>query len=286
MTGNGTEWKRLIGAAAVLALAVVGCGERSEAIIAGTAHIEGIVRALSDSAQTVRCLIPPGMCPGHFDMRPSDIESVARGGLIILQPWQRELPNVKKLLDAANAAPNRIKVAAVEGSWMPPPRQMAGIERVAAILEAELPGQAEAIRAKATALIDRAQRLDEDLHRRLEQAEAGSVKTICNAMQADFLRWAGLEIVETYSRPEEMGIANMEYLVKRARASGAALVVDNLQSGETKMSAAVARDSGCVQVVLSNFPGGLADTETWEDAVTRNVELLLGAVEEWRRDNG
>ena len=285
LTGKWTYWKRLVGALAVLAVAAAGCGERTEAIVAGTAHIEGMVRALSDGARTVRCLIPPGMCPGHFDMRPSDVESVARGGLIVLQPWQREMSNVKKLLDTANAAPNRIKVAAVEGSWMPPPRQMAGIERVAAILEEEMPGQGKAIRAKAAALIDRVQRLDADLLHRLAQAEADSVKVVCNAMQVDFLRWAGLEVVETYGRPGEMSVAAVERLVKEARASGAALVVDNLQSGETKMSAAVARDAGCVHVVLSNFPGGLEGTEAWEDSVTRNVELLLSAMEEWRRSH-
>jgi hypothetical protein len=31
-------------------------------------------------------------------------------------------------------------------------------------------------------------------------------------------------------------------------------------------------------VVLSNFPGGFDNTETWEKAIDYNVELLLAAI--------
>jgi zinc transport system substrate-binding protein len=31
-------------------------------------------------------------------------------------------------------------------------------------------------------------------------------------------------------------------------------------------------------IVLSNFPGGYNNTETWEKAIDKNIQLILGAV--------
>ena len=40
----------------------------------------------------------------------------------------------------------------------------------------------------------------------------------------------------------------------------------------------IAEELGCERIILSNFPGGFDNTETWEKAIDRNVELILGAV--------
>ena len=40
----------------------------------------------------------------------------------------------------------------------------------------------------------------------------------------------------------------------------------------------LAKELGAVQVALSNFPGALEGTETWEKAFERNVALLIDAV--------
>jgi hypothetical protein len=48
----------------------------------------------------------------------------------------------------------------------------------------------------------------------------------------------------------------------------------------------MAQDIGAIQVTISNFPGGLENTETWENAIDKNVDLLLGALNEWRAQHG
>jgi hypothetical protein len=81
-------------------------------------------------------------------------------------------------------------------------------------------------------------------------------------------------------------VADVERLVTEAKQAGVALVIDNLQSGATAASETMAQDIGAVQVTISNFPGGLENTETWEKAIDKNVDLLLEALNEWEEQYG
>jgi zinc transport system substrate-binding protein len=54
-------------------------------------------------------------------------------------------------------------------------------------------------------------------------------------------------------------------------------VIDNLQDGKDA-GRGIAEDIGATQINLSNFPGGFENTETWEKAIDRNVDLLLKAI--------
>jgi ABC-type sugar transport system substrate-binding protein len=66
-------------------------------------------------------------------------------------------------------------------------------------------------------------------------------------------------------------------LVDTGRAANVTLVIDNLQSGEDA-GAAVAEELGCTRIILSNFPGGFPDTETWEKAIDKNVQLIMESI--------
>jgi zinc transport system substrate-binding protein len=105
-------------------------------------------------------------------------------------------------------------------------------------------------------------------------------------MQQGFVEWAGFDVVATYGRPEDLSVADVEQLVNEAKQAGVALVIDNLQSGAATTGTAMAQDIGAIPVTISNFPGGLENTETWEKAIDKNVDLLLEALSEWRQQHG
>jgi zinc transport system substrate-binding protein len=65
--------------------------------------------------------------------------------------------------------------------------------------------------------------------------------------------------------------------VDTVRENNVSLIIDNLQSGQDAAKA-VAEELGCTRIILSNFPGGFTDTETWEKAIDKNVALVLEAV--------
>jgi zinc transport system substrate-binding protein len=117
-----------------------------------------------------------------------------------------------------------------------------------------------------------------ELKERLKDANFSGVKVLCDEMQAGFIGWLGFDVIASYGRPEELSAAKMEQLVTEGRQAGVLLVIDNLQSGGTDDSEGIARDTGAIQVIISNFPSGFENTETWDKAVDKNIDLLLEAL--------
>jgi len=66
-------------------------------------------------------------------------------------------------------------------------------------------------------------------------------------------------------------------LVDKGREENVTLIIDNLQSGQDA-GAGIAEELDCTRIILSNFPGGFDNTETWEKAIDRNIELILEAI--------
>ncbi|MBN2311238.1 MAG: zinc ABC transporter substrate-binding protein [Candidatus Hydrogenedentes bacterium] len=273
---------RLIAAAVVMACAA-SCGRPEPGIVAGSAHIADILGALStdNAGQTVRSLIPPGMCPGHFDMKPSDIRMLTDSRIVLLHPWQRTMANIDEVIRAAAIPDERIRVIPVEGNWMVPAVRVQAIDAIARVMSEAEPARADDYAGAAARQTAAVREFEQAIKKQLEELEPGARKILCNEMQRQFLDWAGFDVVAVYGRPEDLSVADVERLVATAREAGAALIVDNLQSGDTQLSEAIARDAGLVQVVLTNFPGGFENTDTWELAVRANVQLLSEAAGDW-----
>ena len=126
----------------------------------------------------------------------------------------------------------------------------------------------------------------ENVTNTLREAGVEGVKVICAAMQEGFVRWAGFNVTATFGRPEDLTLQQQADLIDQAREAGVALVIDNLQSGSTTLGTSLGQDIEAVPVTISNFPGGLENTETWEKAIDKNVDLLLDALSEWREQYG
>ena len=54
---------------------------RGITVVASTANVSAIVKAIGGERVSVTTIAPAGMCPGHFDVRPSDIAAVNRAKL-------------------------------------------------------------------------------------------------------------------------------------------------------------------------------------------------------------
>lgn len=283
---------RAAGAAAVglIFLVLVGgltsCDAPPQEIVAGSTLIQGIVHDIAGHGCPAHNLIPAGMCPGHFDMRPSDVEIIARSRALIIHEWQRQMGSMKGVIGAAGLPDERVKVVDVEGNWMVPSVQAEAVQAIARILGEVDPAGADAYAQKAAERSEFIRSYGERAKGRMREGGVEGLQALCSEMQAGFVNWAGLEIVADYGRPEDMSVAEVERLIGQAREAKVALVVDNLQSGDTQISETLARETGAVHVVLSNFPGGFEDTATWEKALDKNVELLLDAVDRWRQDHG
>jgi len=255
-------------------------------IMAGSSLISNIVQDVADGKLETRTLIPPGVCPGLYDVKPSDIEALANSTALFIHDYQQNFQNIKDAIEAAENTDLIIVAINVTGNWMVPSVQAEAVDKIAQALSELDPENAAYYAGNAT---ERAQAIlayGDEVKNTLQGAGVEGVKVICADMQEGFVEWAGFDVVATYGRPEDLSPAQMDELVTEAKEAGVALVIDNLQSSATTTGETMAQDIGAIQVTISNFPGGFDNTETWEKAIDKNVDLLLGALSEWRAQYG
>jgi zinc transport system substrate-binding protein len=255
-------------------------------IMAGSSLIANVIHDVADGKLETRTLIPPGVCPGHYDLKPSDIEALANSKALFIHDYQQNFQNIAGAIEAAENPDLIITVLNVTGNWMVPSVQAEAVDKIAQALEQMDPANAAYYQQRAT---DREQAIlayGDEVKNTLQAAGVDGVKVICADMQADFVEWAGFDVVATFGRPEDLTPAQVADLIDEAQEAGVALIIDNLQSGSTTLGASMGQDIEAIPVTISNFPGGLENTETWEKAIDKNVDLLLDALTEWREQYG
>ncbi len=270
----------------VVLLAPLSCACPSADIVTGSSLIAGIAQDVADGKLEIHNLIPPGMCPGHYDVKPSDIETLANSSALFIHDYQQNLKNITGLIDAADNPDLIIKVIEVPDAPMVPEVQSQTVDKIAQALSEIDSANSAYYQQRAKGKMQAALAKGEEMKDRFQKAKVSGVKVICSGMQTGFVKWAGFDVVATYGRPEELSVVEVEQLVIKAKQAGVALVIDNLQSGGVRKSEVIAQDIGAIQVTISNFPGGFDGTETWEKAIDKNVDLILEALDEWRQQLG
>jgi len=246
-------------------------------ILAGSTLIADVLGDLAPKGAEIRVLIPGGACPGHFDLKPSDLQLVQGAQAVILHKWQEKMPTMRNLLRAAEN--DKLKVDALPEPENPmlPAGQAALTRAVRDVLLRVFPEQAGAIGDAAERRLARIDAVGAELNIQLEPLKAAHVTAICSGMQAALAGWAGCTVVARYGRPQDMTPAEMAKLISVGREKGVTLVVDNIQSGAGAGSN-LAEELGAKQVDLSNFPGAIEGTGTWEQALRANIRRLMDAV--------
>lgn len=255
-----------------------GCSKESSAkikAVTSTSLMEYIVKQVGGDRVDVVNLVPPNQHPGNFDVKPADIQKLSTAGLFLLHGWPGE-GYADKLISSANNPNLKVVKANVDGNWMIPSFQLAATDKVAGILSDTDSKNASAYQQAAAAYEKRIQAAETGIKDRLAKANVSSVKVIASARQADFLQWAGFNVVATFAGPQALTPQAVKDLIDKGKAAGVTLVINNLQDGQDA-GKAIAQDLGARNLNLSNFPGGLTNTGTWEKAITTNVDILLNA---------
>jgi zinc transport system substrate-binding protein len=282
--------KLVPGILGVLLLAILftlsSCAQQPTDIMAGSSLIANIIQDVAGDKLETRTLIPPGVCPGHYDLKPSDIEALANSKALFIHDYQENFTNITGAIEAAENPDLTVTVINVTGNWMVPSVQAEAVDNIAQALGEIDPENAAYYQERAAEREQAILAYGEEVKNTLQEAGVDGVKVLCADMQAGFVEWAGFDVVATYGRPEDLSPADVDQLITEAKQAGVALVIDNLQSGSATLGAAMEQDIEAIPVTISNFPGGFENTETWEKAIDKNVDLLLGALTEWEEQHG
>ena len=248
-------------------------------VVTSTFLIASVVERVGGDRVDVVNIIPPAQCPGHFDVKPGDIQKLADADLFFLHGWQGEMFS-QDLIASANNPDLTVVTVDIEGlgsDWMTPPGQLAATDKISDALCQVDAENCSAYQQLATEYKDKIAAKEAEIEAKLGQVNPSGVNVMCADMQAGFVEWAGFNIVATYGRNDLSIPQVVRELVDTGREENITLIIDNLQSGQDA-GLPIAMDIGCQRIILSNFPGGFDNTETWGKAIDRNIELILEAI--------
>ena len=274
----------LLAAILVLSLTVGtlfgGCSTEKSAklkVVTSTSLISQIVERVGGDRVSVVNIIPPAQCPGHFDIKPGDVQELVDAQLFIIHNWQGEKFSDDLIASANNANLTVVKVE-LAGNWMTPQVQRDAIDKIPAALAQIDPDNSIAYQKAAIEYKAEVTAKESETKAKLSQANLSVVNVLCDEQQAGFVQWAGLNVISTYGRPETFTPQVIRDLVDNGREGKVTLVIDNMQTGG-ESGKSLAEDLGVEHIVLSNFPGGYENTETWEKALDKNIELILNSTD-------
>lgn len=245
-------------------------------VVTSTSLLAQIVERVGGEHVAVVNVIPPAQCPGHFDVKPGDIKMLADADLFLMHGWQGEKFTDDLIASADNPDLSVYKID-LPGNWMTPQVQSQAIDTITGIIsQADAEHRAD-FGKKADDFKSSINAKGAEMAEKLAKANVAEINVMCADQQAGFVQWAGFNIVAAFGRPEDMTPQVVKELVDKGREGMVTLIIDNMQSGQDA-GAGIAEELGSARVILSNFPGGYENTETWEKTIDYNVALLLAAI--------
>ncbi|MBU2608678.1 MAG: metal ABC transporter substrate-binding protein [Chloroflexi bacterium] len=245
-------------------------------VVTSTSLLASIVERAGGNRVNVVNIIPPAQCPGHFDLKPGDIRKLADADLFLMHGWQGE-KFAEDLIASANNPRLAVHRIDIPGNWMTPPVQLKAVDALTAILSQADAPSSSFYQERATEQKAMIEAKSAEIKKKLAEENLGGVNVLCEEKQAGFAKWTGLNVVATFGPPDSLTPQGLKELVDKGKSAGVTVIIDNLQSGHDA-GAGIAEELGARRTILSNFPGGLDNTETWEKAIDRNIELILEAI--------
>ncbi len=261
-----------------LALALLaGCSREQDdprpVIATTTSYLECAVADLAgERFRSVR-LLPPGSCPGHFDLSPAMLEHLAAAKLLLRFEFQSSLD--ERLARFRNGGLRIVTVVSPEGLCVPATyaticrdvcRGLCDIDPARA---ADYQRRLSEIEARMTVLLNEARG-------EVESAGLSGTRVLASGHQAHFCRALGLDVLATFTGREAAGFKELENCIRAGTNAGVRFVIANLQEGEL-LAAPLADRLGAPVVVMSNFPSMQGGETTFDALVRRNVAALLEA---------
>ena len=230
----------------------------------------------------VEYLMPSGVCPSHYDSRPSDAVMVAGADVIVMMGWEGWLNGL--IGSTGNDDATLIKCMGL-GDQNLPTDAKGFVDRIATDLAAVMDDDAAAINANAAAYKDEIDAKGAELEARVTAAGATGRTVIVMEWQKAFVEWLGFEVEHAFGPPEEMSVQDQLAVTEAAAGEGVILVVDNLQSG-TELGTLVASETGIGHVILTNFPDAAPNTGTYLEMIDYNTEQLIEGVKTYDHKQG
>jgi len=265
----------LIIAAAIGLVAISGCAKKdapaSDQIAVTSSYLESVLHDITGGQAEVFCIVPPGMCPGHFDLTPDQVRQLMQSRALVRFDFQGGLDARLK-----RAGTPVVVIDGLAGLCIPETY----VQTCRLVLDG-LTGEgclgAEDGQDRMLQIESRLSQLADEIRRQIADSGLAGARVIASRHQRAFAEWLGLEVVAELAGTDAVSPAQIAECLQRGRDNGVSIVIANLQEG-TELAGQVARRLNGRLVVFSNFPETSADGG-FEALLKNNVRSLLAATE-------
>lgn len=263
---------------AACGLLTAGCEKRTDeengAEIAVTnSYLSSAVLDLCGYDTEVLCLAPPGMCPGHFDISPSQVRQLCDCRVLLLFDFQKQVAETLSRMKEKG-----LKTAFVEesGGLCVPETYLAVCRRVSEILSTEYPERKAQYQQRLRVIENDLKQLQQELFEQIRQAGISSAKVLASDHQADFANWLGLETIATFIGSDIETVTGIDLCIRKAEGQDIRFVIANKQEG-TALAKALAERLRAKPVVFSNFPELEKQARGFDNLLRANMDSLIRA---------
>lgn len=243
-------------------------------VICTTTTMKYFVEEVGGARVDAISLVQPGICPDHFDVRPSTVSEINTASLVVyhgVEPWLDSMINASENKD--------VKKLLLNGPWGTPPLAKAKINSIRdALIEID-PKNKTYYEKNAADVSKELDALNEEILAEAKELGTSEYKVIVMAWQKPFSEWIGLEVIEIYQPPETLSVQTVQNLVVKGKDEKVSFVIDNLQSGTT-LGAQMADEIGGRHIVFSNFPEAIPGTDTIAEMIRYNADELFSTIKE------
>jgi len=243
-------------------------------IAVASSYLAVAVRDVLGEDEPLVTLAEAGMCPGHFDLRPSQARRLRSCGLLVRFDFQESLDS--RLSEDSARSPRVLAVTVAGGLCEPESYRSVCRQLAEALVRAERLSPDDAKRRLA-AIDKRMDRLGRWTAGEVKNAGMNGTLVLASGHQAAFCRRLGLDVVATFSSVDTARPGQVDEAIRAGEAAGARLIVANAAEGR-QLADALADRLGAKVVVFDNFPSGQGP-RAFDALVRRNVTALVEASE-------
>jgi ABC-type Zn uptake system ZnuABC Zn-binding protein ZnuA len=235
---------------------------------------------VGDWAQ-VEYLMPAGVCPSHFDSRPSDAKAVSEADIIVMMGWEGWLNG---LIASTNEDVDTIVCMGL-GDQNLPEDAKGFVEHIAIEMALLQPEHSTAIVEDAASYQDEIDTKAAELEARVQAEGIVGREVVVMEWQMAFVEWLGFNVTAYYGPPEGLSVQDQLDVTDAASQEEVTMVIDNLQS-TTEFGTLVSADTGKSHVVLTNYPSAYPNTYNYLDMIDYNTDKLIEGVKTYDHKRG
>ncbi|MBN2216780.1 MAG: zinc ABC transporter substrate-binding protein [Pirellulales bacterium] len=243
---------------------------RTSPIAAANSYLAAAVLDLLGENEPLVTMAEPGMCPGHFDFRPSQARQMRACRLLVRFDFQESLD--ARLSDDPAEAPRVASVTVRGGLCEPATYESACRQLAEAMVQAGRLSPDDAERRLA-AIGQRMDQLNAWMIHEVEAAGLSGTPVLASGHQSAFCRRLGLDVAATFSSVDTARPGQIDEAIHAGEKAGAQLIVANLPEGR-QLADALADRLGARVVVFGNFPTN-SGPRGFESLVRANIAALV-----------